>query len=119
MKSTPPRIAATCAALLTAIALLGAAGCDQRPSLEGTWHKASGGSCAIAYPGKLVFFDDGTYAGGQPLWHGGEYGVTDGGRVQLDTTTCPGVYLFKLSGNTLTFRNDWNCEFKYVKEEAD
>lgn len=43
----------------------------------------------------------------------GNYRVVDKRRVKVETTTGPGVYEFKISGDLLSFKNDSGCEFRY------
>ena len=85
----------------------------RRASLVGKWDKIAGDVCAVTYPSKLEFFEDGTYVGALPNWNGGQYSILAQNRIKLDTLTGPGVYEFELNSDRLTFRNDSNCEFHY------
>jgi hypothetical protein len=89
--------------------------CVGEQSIIGKWHKTSGGICAAIYPATVEFFDDGEYVGGLLNWSGGRYRLVGAKRLRLDTSTGPGVYDLSVSHNTLTFRNDQGCEFKYQR----
>ena len=104
----------TCAAVLLALLL---SGCGRRSRIVGTWDKIQSLPCADMYPERLVLLDDGTYVGGLLLWNGGKYDLVDDKRIKLETRTGPGLYVFDLSGNRLTFRTDWGCNVKYAKRE--
>lgn len=84
-----------------------------RTRLVGQWQKVSTQVCAITYPAKVEFFEDGTYVGDLPIWNGGHYSLIDGNRIKLDTLTGPGVYEIKLSRDRLSFKNDSACVFQY------
>jgi len=103
----------SCLLLLVALLLFGCEG--ERQQLVGKWNKTPGGLCAAFYPATVEFFDDGEYTGNLPNWSGGKYRVVGGRRLRLDTTTGPSTYEFRMASETLTFRNDTGCEFKYTK----
>jgi hypothetical protein len=93
-----------------------ASACTTNP-LVGKWIKTSSELCTLAQPNELEFFDDGTYVGALPNWKGGNYRVVDSRRLKLDTTTGTGVYEFKRSGDSLAFKNDSGCEFRYRRSQ--
>ena len=85
----------------------------KRTHIVGRWQKVSTQTCALTYPAKVEFFEDGTYVGDLPNWNGGHYSIINGNRIKLDTLTGPGVYEVALSRDRLTFRNDTACIFQY------
>lgn len=99
--------------LLAALPLFGCEGGQQQ--LVGKWNKTTERGCAVFYPATIEFFEDGEYTGNLPNWSGGKYRVVSGRRLRLDTSTGPGVYEFRTANETLTFKNDMGCEFKYTK----
>lgn len=73
--------------------------------------------CDVLYPDYIEFFKDGTYSGQLgSMWGGGNYTVTDNGRIKLDTVQGGiSAYDFSISGNILTFTDDSGCTFHYQR----
>lgn len=92
------------------------AACSREQKLTGKWDWVST-DCyrGYAFPGKLEFFDDGTYVGEMPFLSGGKYSTVDRNRLRLDTTAGPRIYEYAIEGDSLTLRSDANCSYRYER----
>jgi hypothetical protein len=92
---------------------------EKRKALVGMWQKVTATPCAEKYPDDLEFHERGTYFGKKgpgdfTWWDVGSYEVLAEDHVKISTATDAVIpYEFLLSGNTLTFVDQDQCQFSY------
>lgn len=82
--------------------------------------------CSETYPDELEFLESGIYVGRKgetankfTLWDAGEYEVLSEDQVRISTANDEEiVYRFAISGATLKFVDEDECEFQY-RQTAD